>query len=166
MTKETYDNIAEPFRKNRGLLVLLKVCNKLCTLVGFAAYPVLIALLYFTGGPAWIIYLVIPALCFVLLTVIRRKLDTKRPYELLDIEPLIAKEKKGNSFPSRHVFSMFLIAGCWCGVSVPIGMTAFLCGILLAVIRVIGGVHFPKDVAAGAVIGTLCGLITVLAGNI
>jgi len=31
-------------------------------------------------------------------------------------------------------------------------------GLFLAVIRVITGVHFPKDVAAGAVIGFVCSM--------
>ena len=35
-------------------------------------------------------------------------------------------------------------------------------GVLVALIRVIGGVHYPSDVLAGAIIGILAGLILYL----
>ena len=35
-------------------------------------------------------------------------------------------------------------------------------GVLIALIRVIGGVHYPSDVLAGAIIGILAGLILYL----
>ena len=32
-------------------------------------------------------------------------------------------------------------------------------GIILAIVRVLGGVHFPRDVVVGAMIGILFGMI-------
>ena len=44
-------------------------------------------------------------------------------------------------------------------VWMPGGILFLILGVLLAVIRVIGGVHFPRDVAAGASIGILVGIL-------
>jgi membrane-associated phospholipid phosphatase len=75
-----------------------------------------------------------------------------------DTPPAIPKDKKGSSFPSRHVYSAFAIAFAfaWNGsvLEIPavVGLAAVLAllGVLLAVIRVLSGIHFLSDVLAGA----------------
>lgn len=106
--------------------------------------------------------IIVPAVSFLLLSCFRMKFNAKRPYEIYEFEPLIKKDTEGKSFPSRHVFSIFVIGSTlWC-VYPYIGTVIMAAGVVLAVIRVIVGVHFPKDVIAGAVIGYLCGLFTML----
>lgn len=39
------------------------------------------------------------------------------------------------------------------------GIILSVLGIFMAYVRVVGGIHFPKDVFAGAVIGVLSGVI-------
>ncbi len=94
-----------------------------------------------------------PAISFILLSFFRKAVNAPRPYELLDIDPIIKKNTKGNSFPSRHVFSVFVIAMSLYYVWPSIGIVLMLIGIIISVIRVIGGVHFPRDVIAGAIMG-------------
>lgn len=162
MTKDKYNRIAKPYRESKRLLSMLKGSNIALTLVGFASFPVLLVFLWFYNCRLLPCYLLIPGLCFLLLTIARKKINAKRPYEILDIEPLIAKEKKGQSFPSRHVFSFCLIAGCWYSVCIPVGIVLSICALILAYIRVVGGIHFPKDVFAGTVIGYICSAVTII----
>lgn len=162
MTEELYEKITKNYRKKPALVKLLKVFNILCTVVGFVAYPVLVAMLCFNSNMGVVFYIVIPALAFVILSLFRKKLNAPRPYEALNIDPLIVKTKKGSSFPSRHVFSIFVIAGCWFGVNIYVAFAIVLCGIILAYIRVVGGIHFPKDVFAGTIIGLCSGLIATI----
>ena len=61
--------------------------------------------------------------------------------------------------PSRHIFSMFMIAMGWLVFWPPMGWTLLVVGVLLAVIRVLGGVHFPRDVLVGALCGIIAGLL-------
>ena len=81
---------------------------------------------------------------------------------VVSIQPLIKKDSLGKSFPSRHVFSATVIAmlaltlNPWLG-----GAMLFLAG-ALALLRVLGGVHYPSDVLAGYVIGILVGLLLYL----
>ena len=77
---------------------------------------------------------------------------------MFEIAPLISKETKGKSFPSRHVFSAFMIGMTFLFVIKPFGILILAAGTVMAYIRVVGGVHFPKDTAAGALLGVLCGM--------
>ena len=95
----------------------------------------------------------------------RVAIDCKRPYEIFDIPELVgikAQRKSGRSFPSRHVFSAFLIGVLWIPYALPFGIAAILLGILMALERVARGIHFVKDVLVGAVIGILSGVIGIL----
>ena len=102
--------------------------------------------------------ILVPALFFVLLSKFREKINAKRPYELYGFKPLIKKDTKGLSFPSRHVFSIFVIGGSIWVINKILGTIILIMGLLLAIIRVITGVHFPKDVIAGAFIGCVCSM--------
>lgn len=166
MTSEQYQKISEPFRQNPGLLNALKICNRFCTGVGFVTYPVLIGYLLLQRDLHVILYILIPGISFVLLSWFRRQFNANRPYEQLDIVPLIPKQKKGRSFPSRHVFSIFVIAGCWYGICYPIGIIVSICGVFLALVRVIGGIHFPKDVIWGAILGIIFGLLSTIIASV
>ena len=61
--------------------------------------------------------------------------------------------------PSRHVFSAFVIAMSALYICIPLGICMMLLAVIMAFERVICGVHFPKDVIAGAVIGIVSGII-------
>ena len=88
----------------------------------------------------------IPASGFVLFSLFRHWVNVPRPYEKWDIQPLLEKNSSGHSFPSRHVFSATIISMCVCQLSLPLGMCSMLLSLLLALVRVLGGVHYPKDV--------------------
>ena len=99
-----------------------------------------------------------PFTSFILVSVIRKCIDAKRPYEKYDIKPLFIKNTKGESMPSRHVFSITIIAMCWLYVSVPVGVIMLILVVIMAASRVLAGVHFVRDVAAGFAVGILCGI--------
>ncbi len=90
-----------------------------------------------------------------------RSLYNRRVHTRLDYPTHLMEPSLGKSFPSRHVFSATVIAMLaltlnWLG-----GAMLFLAG-ALALLRVLGGVHYPSDVLAGYVIGILVGLLLYL----
>lgn len=103
--------------------------------------------------------MLVPGIAFVLLSFFRDKYNAPRPYETLDIDPLIRKNTKGHSFPSRHVFSFAVIACAFWYVNPVIGAISMCGAVLMALIRVLGGVHFPRDVIAGLAAGIGAGIL-------
>ncbi len=158
MKAETYANIAEWFRRRPGACRLLLFLNASIPAVFYVSFPLLIFLQFALGGQ-WQRSILTAGIPFVALSVFRRVYNRPRPYEKLGITPLIPKEKKGHSFPSRHVFSAFIIAMCWLNFVPTVGTVFLALAAALAGIRVVGGVHYVSDVAVGGLFGIVCGLI-------
>lgn len=165
MNEAQYGRLSEPFRRKPGALRALRAASKALTAVGYVAYPLLIALLLASGNVALSARcIVVPAVAFIAVSLFRRTFNAPRPYEALDIDPLIAKDTRGKSFPSRHAFSMFMIAASWFAWQPAVGGLLLVAGALMGAIRVVGGVHFPRDVIAGvgvAIAAALVGYVLV-----
>ena len=105
------------------------------------------------------IFLDISPVIFVLLSAVRHVLDLPRPFEVYDLEPLLPRETPGRGFPSRHVFSIFVIGTCFCYLEPWLGWTLLGLGAVLSALRVLSAVHFERDVLVGAAAGILSGVI-------
>lgn len=158
MTKQQYERISAPFRAPRRQR-LLQRANRALTIAIYAFYIGLCGLWLIGRDTRLLPTLLIPGVPFVLVSLFRKWHDAPRPYEALDIDPVISKDTRGKSFPSRHVFSVFVIAMAASLLSPIATATLCLAGLVMAYIRVVGGVHFPRDVVAGALIGVISGAI-------
>lgn len=158
MSVQAYERMAAWLRRRPGLCKLLLFLNFLIPTVFYISFPVLL-LLQFFGGGQWLRSILTAGIPFIALSVFRKLWNRPRPYETPGFTPLIPKEKKGQSFPSRHVFSAFIIAMCWLYYIPAVGLVLLVLSAMLAVIRVVGGVHYVSDVAAGGVFAVVCGLI-------
>ncbi len=76
-----------------------------------------------------------------------------RPFEVVSIPLQLLHRAPGFAFPSSHALFAFLLASliAWWRPRWSAGV--FLLATLIAVSRVIGGVHWPSDVVAGALVG-------------
>lgn len=159
MTKEQYIKITEPLRKNPVRAKQVKNLNHILTGFVFCMYP-LYLLKLLTERNAWFIRaLLVPAVSFACLSIVRKIINVPRPYEKFDIPPVLEKDTTGKSFPSRHVFSVFIIAMTVFYEHPGAGILLGIIGLLLGIVRVAVGVHEPKDIVAGAIAGIVCGLI-------
>lgn len=154
-----YARLTSPFHQRPFLIKGLSWLNQLITrgfMVGI--YPACLSYQGLTQGWQTLHpYLLVPAIGFVSLTVMRKLFNRPRPYEDWDIQPLLGRHKQGQSFPSRHVFSAVLISCCvW--QSAPFwGWVCFWLAGLLAACRVLGGVHYPRDVVVAYALGLAYG---------
>lgn len=161
MNEKQYKKMMHPFRMHPEYISLLNLSNTLLTLSAFILYPVLLGWMAFQMKKEVFALFFIPAFCFLTMSKMRRLINRPRPYETFSIVPLISREGKGESFPSRHVFSIFLIATLWFGFLPAVGVVLLFFGVVLAIIRVIAGVHYPSDVCWGAIFGMAYGLLTL-----
>lgn len=158
MTARQYERLSAPFR-SEGRAKTLNAVNRFLTGFCYCVYPLLLILLAVSRDGRFWRALLVPGISFLLLSVVRDRLNAKRPYEVLDIRPIIQKNTRGHSMPSRHVFSMFVIAMTFLWVLPWAGVVLLCFGAVLAAVRVIGGIHFPRDVIAGALSGVLSGIL-------
>lgn len=156
---EFYERISAPFMRLARPLALV---DKALVYAFVALFAALVVFLLATQDPRALRVVITCALSFVLCTVLRFVLNKPRPYDEFAIHPLVRKDVHGLSFPSRHVFSAAVIAASLVYVNVPIGIAAYLLVAVIAVVRVIGGVHYPRDVVAGILLGTACALVGYL----
>lgn len=159
MTEEKYRRMFAFLDEHGALKELVILANSWITMITYMAYPLMLIRLFIDEDERIIKMMAIPFAGFLIVTVARKIIRAERPYEKFDITPLIEKNSKGNSFPSRHVFCIFIIATCFLDISIPVGVLFFALGTFLAAARVASGVHFPRDVIAGAVAGTIVGLV-------
>lgn len=158
MNKAQYIAITAPFRKTAARKKFLQITDAVLTGIVYLAYPaLLLGLLLTRDARLWRCFFV-PFLSFTAVSLLRKRINADRPYTVFELEPVLSKEKSGESFPSRHIFSVFVIACAFGTVRPVLGLILGALGVLLAVVRVVGGVHFPKDVLAGAAIGLGCGI--------
>ena len=155
--QEWYDHIAGNIGNKPFLLSLLRTFNRFMTVVMPMIYLTLLAITYLQQGLGKQvgIYVFVPATGFVILSFLRKKINAPRPYEEWDIKPLLDRDSPGQSMPSRHVFSATIISMACLHASLTMGMICLTLSAFLGLVRVLGGVHFPKDV----VVGYICALV-------
>ena len=103
------------------------------------------------------------ALCAMILgllvtnVTIKPLVERARPWTIWPIDPLVT-EKDPNSFPSGHTCAAFAAGMIWMR-ALPWRwgrIAAVAAAVLMGLSRLYVGVHYPTDVLAGAVIGSLC----------
>ena len=162
--QEWYNHIAGKIENKPFLLRLLRTFNRFMTVVMPIVYLTLLVTTYFQEGfgKQVLIYVFISATGFVILSLLRKKINAPRPYEEWDIKPLLDRDSPGQSMPSRHVFSASIISMACLHASLSVGVISLVLSALLGLVRVLGGVHFPKDVVVGYICGLAWGVLFFL----
>ena len=162
--QEWYNHIAGKIENKPFLLRLLRTFNRFMTVVMPIVYLTLLVTTYFQEGlgKQILIYVFIPATGFVILSLLRKKINAPRPYEVWEIVPLLDRDSPGQSMPSRHVFSASIISMACLHASLSVGVILLILSVFLGLVRVLGGVHYHKDVLVGYICGLVWGVIFFL----
>ena len=106
--------------------------------------------------------LLVPAACFLVVTVLRPLIGRERPYDHFDSPPVGSyKRGKGRSMPSRHTASAAAVA---CAVIYafpiwPVAVFMVILSLLIASLRVLAGPHYLSDVLVAVAISFILSLI-------
>lgn len=156
------ENLLLKIYKSKKISAFLKCVSVISVLLGILGFFITLYLAYQDGIITAVKLLALSAAPFLVVTLFRRYFNAPRPYELYGFYEKKPKNKCGKSFPSRHVFSSFIIATFALYYSVPMGTVLYILSVLLAVSRVLLGIHFIRDCTAGALIGIASGVIGIL----
>lgn len=122
-------------------------------------YVALCGWLLYTSDSRFIRVIIVPAVTFAGVSIFRKVYNAPRPYEVMDVKPRIPKDKKGQSFPSRHTVSASIIGMTCLYINTWMGAVVLALALVVAFTRVYARVHFVWDVFAGYVIGIIIGII-------
>ncbi len=162
MTKQTYLKILAFFSAHNKYKQFTLFAQKGLELLVYICYPVFLISLFVADNDFYLRSAIICLSGLIIISLARKFINAKRPYEVFDMPPIIKKETKGNSFPSRHVFSATVIAMNVLAVCQPVGIVLLALALVIAILRVVLGVHFIRDVVAGAVVGLLFGILAFI----
>ena len=168
MTPERYQKLLHWMEAHPAVRTAVIALNRWLPAVPFVCYPLLLVLL----NVQWFRLLqvglnqtaldfmqliaraiLVPGFVFFGGTVLRAKLNFPRPYEQPGFVPLVAKETKGHSFPSRHALSAAVLAMTWLRFFPAVGVAMVIITLLICALRVLVGVHSVPDVLFGAALG-------------
>ena len=144
MTAEQYKPIYHWFSAHPTVKRLVVFLDRWLPLVPFVCYPVLLCLLNVR-------------LSRLFLTQKQAALDFTRPYEQPGFTPLVAKESRGHSMPSRHALSAAVLAAVWLYFYPAAGCVMVGVALLICCLRVLTGVHHVRDVVCGFALGFALG---------
>jgi membrane-associated phospholipid phosphatase len=102
---------------------------------------------------------------WLLVEIIKALSDRDRPFHSLDKTRIIGGREKGDSFPSGHTTQIFFLMTLFIhrfqlgmGESIALYAVAALVGFT----RIYVGAHYPRDVIAGIVLGSVWGILATL----
>jgi membrane-associated phospholipid phosphatase len=102
---------------------------------------------------------------WLLVEIIKALSNRDRPFLSMDKSRVIGWREKGNSFPSGHTSQVFFLATLFIhhfqfGILATTAM--YTVAVLVGFTRIYIGAHYPRDVIAGLVLGSVWGILTAL----
>lgn len=131
--------------------------------LGYAA--IIGAILLLISNPDWRMKVLNLCKLFLALVLIRGVLtslikffyESKRPAEVLNIDPLV--KAIGNSFPAENMVTLFIFVTLSFAISKRWGLVFLGISLLSGLAQIFSGIHWPQDVVGGALMGIVGVLI-------
>src|SRR5687767_12072810 len=124
------------------------------------------ALFYFTGQRRLGVEVVLGTLTlWVYVEPFKLLTDRARPFLALEGTRIVGRRETGRSFPSGHTSQIFFMATLLTRqlqLGVGESIAVYLLAALIGFTRIYVGAHYPRDVLAGALLGSLWGILTSL----
>ena len=156
------EKILRKVYNSKKISSLFQIVSMVAVIASALVYAVTLYFAFKESIVSCIKVLLFAGIPFILVDLSRRLINAKRPYEVYTFYEKPPKNKKGNSFPSRHAYSVFVIGVLSFSLNPFVGIAILCLGLALCICRVLLGIHFIRDVIAGALIGIIsgvCGLI-------
>lgn len=143
-----------------GLLKFCIVANKVGPWVYGILYGLFVLLLLPVSPMGAVRVFLVPVGSYFLVQLVSMLLVYPKPYEKFGVEPAIPEDKAdGHSIPCKQAYWYTMIALVFLLVlAYPyrlIGVVLLVGAVVLSVVRIIGGLHFTRDVVIGIVLAVI-----------
>lgn len=137
------------------------------TQIGNGIFGILLAILLFFGGLRVLAIEMLAGILSLWLCVelVKALTERRRPYLVLDGTRVIGWRERGLSFPSGHTaqtFFMITLFVQYFQFSAMLSALSYGLAALVGFTRVYVGAHYPRDVLAGATLGSVWGILSAL----
>lgn len=153
-----YQKMLQTIRDHPLLENMIILITQYFPYITFCLYPCILIYLWIFQPSQLLITVIKPLSAFLLVTLVRKIINRPRPYERMNITPLVG-HKPGESFPSRHAVSSMIIALMCFQIHQYLGIFAFIVAILICASRILSGVHHISDVLVAILIAVAIYLI-------
>jgi membrane-associated phospholipid phosphatase len=140
------------------------------TQIGSGIFAIALAFILFLQGNHLLAYeLALGSLTLWLVVELMKVIIHRtRPYIKLDSIRIVGSRARGQSFPSGHTSQTFFMVALFLhyyqvGVFVSLGLYAI--ALLVGITRIYVGMHYPRDVLGGAILGSAWGILGVIVNN-
>lgn len=102
---------------------------------------------------------------WLLVEIIKAITDRDRPFHTLDTTRVIGWREKGDSFPSGHTAQIFFLMTLFIyhfHIGVLVCAALYAVAALVGFTRIYVGAHYPRDVIAGVVLGSVWGILAMM----
>lgn len=162
MKEQKYKQLNDYMLESKNRSTTIKALHDILPVIMMVFYPLQLVFLFINEGFKSEVFLkatFVPLGVFIIVTVLRLIINAKRPYEKLVYTPVVKKDTKGKSFPSRHTASAFIIAMAFLYIQTSLGVIMLILASIIALTRVLSGVHYIRDVIGGALISIITGIL-------
>ena len=159
---DRFERVLSYVYSRRWLVAALMALSHLCVAVSVAAYGYLLYYHLMTSLTVLCVFAAVTAIPFFAVTLLRRVINSPRPYEVSRLFEIPPKDTRGRSFPSRHVYSAFSVLVPFFAVNLELGVGFLVIALLMSAARVLLGYHFIRDVVAGLLMGLISGGLCIL----
>lgn len=149
-----YNHIFNYIQSHKIIKRILFFIYQYFPIILFLIYPSVLFYLFIKKHTLFFFLFFRPLFAFLFVTIFRKIINRPRPYETLNIKTL-KKHKKGESFPSRHTLSAFIIAFCCFSFHPYLGCFSLIIAICIALSRFLMGVHYLSDIFIAIIIAFL-----------
>ena len=102
---------------------------------------------------------------WLLVEIIKALSDRDRPFLIIDKTRIIGWREKGDSFPSGHTTQIFFLVTLFVHrfqLGMVESIALYAVAALVGITRIYVGAHYPRDVIAGVVLGSVWGILAML----
>jgi membrane-associated phospholipid phosphatase len=137
------------------------------TQIGSGIAALAIGLILFSTGDRLVAYeLILGTLTlWIMVELVKALVRRSRPFKRVTQARIVGYRAAGRSFPSGHTSQAFFMATLVVShfhINAWVALLLYAIALLVGITRMYVGAHYPRDVLAGAILGSAWGLLGVL----